>query len=697
MKKYRRTVSRFLILLFLFAAAAAVPASAEGTSFSYTYDFWKNSVQVPAPYTAGKPLTGDDFGQGSLNAPTDLCVAGDGDVYILDAGNNRVLVLDGQMRYKRTVVFTDAAGGALAFQEALGLFVDKAGRIFVADKTARTVFVADGDGRLIGSIDAPPADKVEEGFDYTPAKVLEDSAGILYVISANSYGGALQYDQNFQFIGFFGAQRVTPTAELMMNRFWKAILSKEQAKGLMRSVPTSVVNFDIDAENYVYTIKGGTGTGTGQVNKLNALGENILYNEEGGQAKFGDYDTWHDTLNDTDVTTSLTDITVDKDGFITVVDSTYGRIFQYDQNSNLLYAFGGEADQYGTFRSPVAVDSLGEKLLVLDKDNNNVTVFTPTPFGADVRKAILLYDDGLYAEALEPWGSVLGRDANYELANIGMGKVYEKTGDYRKAMTYYERGNDRSGYSDAFKKGRSDFIRRIFPFLLLGVVALLAAIVAATRYGERHRKSDYNLKIGKGRYPLQVMLHPFKSYYDLKVEKKGSVAVANGILLAFFLTGVLHAQLTGFPFNYNRTDHFNVFITLTMTIGLFVVWTVCNWAVSTLADGEGTFREIWIFSAYAILPYVFALILLTVLSNAFSLGESGFYSLAQAIAYIWTGVCILMAVKEVHQFSLMKTILIIAATLFGILLMLLFVSVAYSLFMQLINFIGMVYHEIRLK
>lgn len=217
---------------------------------------------------------------------------------------------------------------------------------------------------VIGAPAGP--DKVEEGFEYTPAKVLVDSAGIVYVLSANTYSGALQYDQNYEFIGFYGSERVTVTFELLRNRLWKKILSEDAASGLQRNVPTSFINFDIDAENFIYTLKGGTGLDGGQIRKLNPQGTNILLDEQGNVATYGDLETYFDSQSNLTISTVFSDITVDDQGFITALDSTRNRLFQYDQTSNLLYAFGGTGSQAGTFKTPVAVDSLNGSLLVLD-------------------------------------------------------------------------------------------------------------------------------------------------------------------------------------------------------------------------------------------------------------------------------------------------------------------------------------------
>ncbi len=688
-----RTAGMTLALVIGLSCSAA----AQGTSFSYTYDSWETSVEVPAPYTAQQPLdSAGDFGGLALSNPTDLYVSPDNEVFILDAGNNRLVVLDSSLAFDREIRLTKD-GEEVVFAEALGLFVDADGTIYVADKKAPAVYVADPQGQVTGTVGAPPADKVEEGFEYTPSKVVVDSAGILYILSANTYSGALQYDSDYQFIGFYGSERVQVTFDLLVQRIWKKLLSEKAASGIQRSVPTSFINFDIDAENFIYTIRGGTGLGSGQIRKLNPQGTNILLDESGGTATYGDLETYFNSQTNLTVSTTFSDIVIDEQGFFTVLDSTRNRLFQYDQNSNLLYAFGGSGSRYGNYKSPVAIESLNGELLVLDAGYGSLTRLVPTAFGENVRRAIALFNDGLYEEARESWEAILKQDASYELANVGMGKVYEKLGDYTTAMNYYKIGHNQSGYSEAFAEKRDEGLRSHFVFLVIGAVVLMLGAVLLVNYKERHPKNEYDIHTSRLRYPVRCMGHPFKAYYELKVDKAGSLALANGILVLLALAAVLQTQLTGFHFNENRTDQFNLFLTLGSTLGVFVLFVLCNWAVSTLADGEGTLREIWIFSAYAMLPLVITMLLATLLSNMFSLEESAFLSIIQAVAYLWVGVNLLMAVREVHQYTTGKCLLLLLLTLLGMYLLLLIVTLGYSMFTQLISFITMVINELRLR
>ena len=79
-------------------------------------------------------------------------------------------------------------------------------------------------------------------------------------------------------------------------------------------------------------MRKGNDVTSGQVKKLNAKGRNILPNKV-----FGDAGT----------DSSLTAVTVDDSGFITVMDSGSGRLFQYDGEGNLLYIFGGRGERKG--------------------------------------------------------------------------------------------------------------------------------------------------------------------------------------------------------------------------------------------------------------------------------------------------------------------------------------------------------------
>lgn len=694
MKQLKRVAC---LLLCLISVCSGWAVAAEGTSHSYVYDSWDNTMSVSEPYRATAFWEGEKtYGGTPLKLPTDLYVTAEKQVYILDDGNDRVVVLDESGKFLREIRF-QKDGQPLDFQAAQGLFVTEEGTLYVADKDARTVYVATAEGKVTGTVDAPPADKVEDDFEYTPISVVVDSADIIYVISSSAYNGALQYNEKYEYLGYYGSEQVTVTAEVLLNQLWKNILSDEAASGLKRNVPTSIIRLDIDSQNFIYTLKGGDGSGTGQVRRLNTLGGNILYDDNGEPGLFGDQDTYYDSVNNVTVASALVDLVADDDGFITVLDHTYNRLLQYDSSSHLLYAFGGSGTSYGNFKSPVAVELCGENILVLDQEYGAVSVLSPTLFAQNVRKGTVLYNEGLYEEAGQYWAEVLKTDTYYELANIGLGAAYEEAGQYETAMEYYKLGNDKASYSACFAEVRDLWIREHFALLLGGVVLLLLGVVVALKLSEKYRKNEYEIQVTKWKYPLHCIAHPFKAYYELKVDKKGSLLLAGLSTLLFFFAGVVKEQFTSFHYTTGMQESFNVLLVLGSTVGLLVLFVLCNWAVSTLADGEGKLKEIYIFTSYSLITFSVCSIVLTGLTHLFTLEESAFMGVLWVVVYGWTAIQLFVATREVHQYTAGRTLFLLIGVVLGIYLLLLLITIGYSLIVQLISFVTTLYSEFRLR
>lgn len=657
-------------------------ALAEAPYLSYTYDSWDRPVETSIPYTVEGVYYGHDFSDQKLNNPRDLFVDSKDNIYILDAGNNRVLVLDSAFNLKRQLRPYDMDKNEMQFTDAGSIFVNDRGQILITDSGAQLVYIFSRDLVLEGQIGSPDSGLLPPDFYYRPVNVLQDSGGITYVISEGCYSGALQFDTDYSFLGFYGSERIVATGEVIADYFWKQILSSKQSEGLKRIVPVEFTSFDIDEQDFIYTIRRGQDTVSGEVRKLNALGQNIL-----PDAVFGDIGL--DKL--------LLDICVDDQGFISIIDGKSGRLFQYDQEGNLLYVFGGQGSQAGTFKSPTAIATIGGRLMVLDKDNASITVFKPTDFALNIRKALLLHHDGKYSEAMEPWNFVLDRDVNYRLANIGIGKAYEGLEDYKSAMYHYRLGHEKDRYSGAFGKYRTSLIRDNFLLFFLAVIAIVLVPIMVARYRGKTIRDTRGNALKPSQYPVYCLKHPFDGYAELKLEGKSSLSVANVILLMFFIVYILERQLTGFAFNHNRVDQFNLLVTAGKSLGLFVAFVLCNWAITTIIDGKGKPKEIWVFCSYALVPYIITALVGLLLTNVMTLEESAFLTMVKAIGYLLFAASFISAVKEVHMFTTGRTLATIALTLAGMLILLIVFAILYSIFNQLLSFITTLYSELLLR
>lgn len=534
------------------AAMAAVTlmtsvAYADEPYDGYNYDWWGDPVPSQNGYVVDKVITGADIGVGNLSEPSDMFFSDLGDLYLADSAykpssgsenaKGRIIATDENFQLKFTVESLDFSGvqdwldmknselntGAisqadfnkitnLSFNGPTGVYVDVdegESTIYVADNSNDRVvaFTVDEIGTdeyktSVGKVKVvytrPDASMYDSSVTFNPSKVLVDAAKNVYVCIKSITKGAVVFSKEGDFNGYFGANRVEATGEVLMNAFWKLIFSREQAKKMRRSVPVEISNFDIDSDNFIYTVTESKSADTDILKKLNSAGTNIYTNLGYSDYTFGDALTKY--YRGQTYSSQITDIDVSADGTINLLDLKTGRVFQYDDECQLLFIFGGIGQQKGTFNIVNAVESRGSNVYVLDGRKCSITVFKQTEFGSIVHNAIALFNKGKYEEARQPWEEALRRDSNYWLAYIGLGNAYLNEGDYDTAMKYFYY-NSKSGYNDAFKSWRMNFIRDNFTVFAIVILVLLVGIyvLSTWRNKVRARKRTEQEKLFKER------------------------------------------------------------------------------------------------------------------------------------------------------------------------------------------------------
>src|SRR5574344_802248 len=684
------------------------PVEAPVPFLSYTYGVWGTSVPANPIYEPVSTVTGYDLGLNALSNPDDMCKDVEGNIYVLDAGNKRIIKMDDNL--KTLSVIEAGAGKSLESGVELvdpqGICFDKNGRLYIADKGAQAIYICNPDGTLIKKIIKPLSEIIDDKAEFHPTKILVDSNGIIYSLVFGSYEGAYTFDQNGDFLGFFGSNKVNVTSQLLSDRFWRLFSTSAQRERMYRYVPIEYVNFTIDKDNFIYTVSNfGEQESNGQVRKLNPLSKNILFYGKKPQMQFfGDPET---TYTNRVERSSLVAVDVDDDGFISVLDFERGRVFQYDQTCNLLGIFGGPGTQIGSFTGASDIISSNGKIFVLDNQKASLTEFQLTRYGDAIHRGTKLYDDGYFEDALEPWFDALKMDRTNWQTLKGIGRAYERLGRYKEAMAYYKQAEAHGSYSEAFKEYRTEFLRKHFGVVMTILIIIILAILLSFTpfYGWAYRKIthkqkkpiDHAVYISKYKFPFYLCLHPFKGWEELKHEKQESLWFANVILVVWFILSILAYQYEGFQFNRNRLDNMNIFIIIGSTVGIFFLWCICNWGVCTLFDGKGTFREVWIFSAYSLMTYVLMDIPIVILSNCLVQDESFFIQLVIYIQTGLTGLNLLLAAKAAHQYTLKKTIGSALLTLLGIVLVIIIILLFVSLFTQMWSFLETIFQEILMR
>lgn len=191
-----------------------------------------------------------------------------------------------------------------------------------------------------------------------------------------------------------------------------------------------------------------------------------------------------------------------------------------------------------------------------------------------------------------------------------------------------------------------------------------------------------------------TVMHPFEGFEDLRWKKGGSLKIAFLIVGLFFIASIAYGRLYGFQFYVPYDKMFNIIPYLVQSVVIFATWVVGNWAVCTLFDGEGTMKNICIYSAYALIPYIAQIFINVFLSHFLIRDEYIFMQAIEIIGIGWSVILIFSAIKAVHQYSFMKTVAAIVATILAMFIMLFLLVLLLSLIQQVWVFFSSIYTEL---
>ena len=483
----------------LFAATVLVATVGGATAYAeelpydtYNYTYWEDIALTPAAYVPTGTVTGVNLGAGDFWEPQDLCVAPDGLIYVADTRNNRIVVLDeGLTETVRVIDSFDRDGTQDTFNAPYGVCVSENMQLYVADSNNKRIVVLTPEGEFVKIIDNPQSEILEEGFDFTPLKVTVDYADRVYVVAKNAFEGILVFESDGQFTGYFGTIEVKIT---LWEKFWRRLATKEERAKQQLYIPTEFTGIDIDADGFVYASNIDS-EGIQGVRRLNPRGEDVIQKGEngnlGGDLIVGLYGTYGGP-------SEFTDVVYRGRGIYSLLDRKRGRIFTYDREGNLLYIFGGLGSQEGTFNTPIAIEAIGDQIIVLDAYNNSIVKFGETQYGSLINDAVGLRYDGDETQAIAKWQQVLRIDENNELANTGIGKAYLTAGDNEAAMHYLELGMNRKYYSIAWKRLRNEILIAHINVIMTVVIILIALYLIYTKLLKRKIAESRRQKNEKG-------------------------------------------------------------------------------------------------------------------------------------------------------------------------------------------------------
>lgn len=198
-------------------------------------------------------------------------------------------------------------------------------------------------------------------------------------------------------------------------------------------------------------------------------------------------------------------------------------------------------------------------------------------------------------------------------------------------------------------------------------------------------------------FPKDILLHPFDGFDEFKRGKKGKLSVAIVYMALFVLFRIIKFSYESSIVNDVNPLDLNSIKEIATVLILVFLFTVGNWAVITLMEGKGTYKEIFMVTGYALFPLVIVGIPAVFISNLLTMDEMAIYNLVIIFAYIATFWFLFMGILNIHEYSLFKTIWSLLLTAVAMLVMIFFALLFFSLLQEIISFVSVLWQEINLR
>ena len=673
-----RIITAIILALLTVSTAAPLAARADAPYKTYTVDGYGSVTATQTAYLPYTTIT--KIGDETLVGPTDFTLMDDGSLYILDSGNKRVVVSD------------ENNGLSATFGEGIlvgprGMYVTKDRICYIADRDAKTIWMFGPDGELINSFGRPEAAMYGDDQDFKPLKIVVNSSGTMYVICESNTNGIVEISpvDGGTFLGYFGTNS---TSTSIWRIIWRAVLTDAQRAKMQPNTPATPDNMAIDEKGIIYTVTRGEKKEA--LKRLNIAGINMIepesYEDLPAAVAVGNHDN-------------------------VFVASQEGYIYEYSNEGNLLFVFGGADDGDNRIGLSTKVEAIqigsDDKIYVLDSDKAQIQVYESTEFVDYLHDALNLFSKGRYTESKEPLSQVLKMNNLFDYANMAMGKALYKEENYEEALKYSRLSKDLDGYSDSFWEIRNAWLKHNLTAIALILIALFIVIrlvkaldkkrgilngpkEALKTFGERKL-------IKQIRYMFYFMRHPLEACYGVKHYGAVSVASSNVLLFIMIVFFIINKYFCGFLMKTVREGSFDIVSDIGMILIALLLVVGCNYLMCTINDGEGKLKEIYCSLIYSFAPFIVFMPFIFLLSHVLTNNEEFLISFGRLFMFSWIGVLVFISIKEINDYTVKETIKIIFLTLFTILIVCLLAFIIYVLWAQVIDFVQQIPREVVYK
>ncbi|MCL2407858.1 MAG: hypothetical protein FWC95_08015 [Defluviitaleaceae bacterium] len=713
-----------LLALFLVAAIPVSALSMELTSFTYNR-VGRGRVSFmayvsPNPYRFVRSVTADDLrfedgtGVQSLALISYLFVTDD---RIFVANGEHIIVTDHDFNplYHITGMYYNGewqefSGTTHHFG---GIFVTENGDIFATQTGVGRTIHWDSDFNVIRVLGRPAnMPPMVAHIEWAPWRIVVDRFDRIYIVARNITEGIIELHPDGSFSRFFGQ---VPVVFTLRDAIAQRFQSRQQRAAARRHVPTTFLAMALDNDGFFYTVNASMAGDARQLRKINTRGTDVLRpmaTPTGDVFPQGDFNinTFARGSGASVGTGHSSFIAVDVNDFgvFIALDETRNRIFAYDSEGYMLFAFGAQGRADGNFMNPWDIAFLGDnQLIVTDRTKRSIEIFELTSYGEAIFSAIYLQHNFQFDAARDMWERVLAYNQNFHYAYIGIGMSQLRAREFDAAMESFRRGQSVHYFSRAFAEVRNDFFNEYFLIVAGIVIAFPAYKITRRFFWKKKPKTDKRetwyskLKENFITFPFYIIRRPFKAFEEIKLYDKGKFSVVVTIFIALGIQSLLTAQFLGFVARGYYVGHavtpVNVLGVILFAMIPVLLFCVANWSVTTLTNGNGKFKHIVYVYAYALYPQILLNIIGLILTNFLTETEIVFATFLMTAGTVMTFFYLFLGIIVVHEYTLFRAIFTIICTIIAMAIIVFIFGLLISMTGDVYGFFETIFLELRMR
>lgn len=189
------------------------------------------------------------------------------------------------------------------------------------------------------------------------------------------------------------------------------------------------------------------------------------------------------------------------------------------------------------------------------------------------------------------------------------------------------------------------------------------------------------------------LLHPFDGFFEIRFRNHGSILLATLLLVAYAILRCLSYQYTGFVMNFNNIEEMDALSIFISTVSVVILASVANWTITTLFNGKGKLKDIYVVICYSLTVLIIGDAVVTFASNFVATEEVMILTSIQMVCYVYFVFLLVAGLGTIHEYgfggnlaSMVLTIVAAAVILFiGVLL--------FTMLERMFNFVSSVSEE----